>query len=341
MSAQWAVKCGLVILLCFQNTAETVVMRQSRTASSVQSISQTGVILSEVVKFVLSIGCLLLGGESPRSVASSRHELVQASVPALVYLVQNNLQYIAISYLDAATFAITYQLKILSTALLSVWLLNKYVNTTQWWALRLLVAGVAMVQVANGPASQPRYDGGHHDGFFTPQTVTGLAAILVATILSGVSGVYTEMILKKTSVSLWARNAQISCMSMAIGFVMLAASDDLGRVRREGFFVGYNAWTVSAILLKSGGGLLVAGVIKYADNIVKSFSTAMSAVLTTAISVVCLGLQVRPTFLIGVGLVCYSTLLYGGLDLGALLTGFPRRRPQCGGPRGDAPRKGG
>lgn len=44
--------------------------------------------------------------------------------PALMYTVQNMLQYIAITYLDAATFQVTSQLKILTTACCAVLFLH-------------------------------------------------------------------------------------------------------------------------------------------------------------------------------------------------------------------------
>lgn len=44
----------------------------------------------------------------------------------------------------------------------------------------------------------------------------------------------------------------------------------------------YAAWM--AVLLNSMGGLVVAMVVKYADNVVKGFATSVSIVLTALVS---------------------------------------------------------
>lgn len=60
---------------------------------------------------------------------------------------QNNLMFMAVTYLDAATFQVTYQLKILTTALFAVILLGKRLSFMQWMSLITLMLGVALIQM--------------------------------------------------------------------------------------------------------------------------------------------------------------------------------------------------
>lgn len=76
-------------------------------------------------------------------------DLLRLMIPAGLYTVQNNLAYFAMSNLDAATYQLLYQLKILTTALFSVILLKKTLNFKQWISLCVLVLGVGLVQASS------------------------------------------------------------------------------------------------------------------------------------------------------------------------------------------------
>jgi UDP-sugar transporter A1/2/3 len=78
---------------------------------------------------------------------SKPYETSKLAIPSGLYAIQNNLLFIALSYLNAATYQVTYQLKILTTALCSVFMLGKRIEKHQWFSLSMLALGVAFVTV--------------------------------------------------------------------------------------------------------------------------------------------------------------------------------------------------
>ena len=100
-------------------------------------------------------------------------------VPSAVYLIQNNLLYVAASNLDVATYQITYQLKILTTAMFAVTMLNKKLISTQWLSLLILIAGVAMVQLSDVKETKSAATAEEQSKF------VGFTAALTACCLSG------------------------------------------------------------------------------------------------------------------------------------------------------------
>jgi UDP-sugar transporter A1/2/3 len=176
-------------------------------------------------------------------------------VPAVLYLIQNNLQYAAVSLLDAATFQVTYQLKILTTAIFSVILLQKKLTLLKWQSLVILTVGVALIQI---PTDSKKTDESH-DGL---SRFAGLICVLFACILSGLAGVWFEKVLKGSKASLWVRNIQLCFFSIIPGLVFGVYVLDGEAVAEGGFFQGYNVWTWAAILCQAFGGLVVAVVVK-------------------------------------------------------------------------------
>ncbi|CAE7238164.1 Slc35a3, partial [Symbiodinium microadriaticum] len=287
-----------------------ILVKQSRLKGG-DWVPQTGVILQEALKGLASLVLAARLGEPLAGALLDPRELIRSSVPAFLYLVQNNLQYVSLAYLEPATYTVTYQLKILSTAVCFVLLLGQRLTLQRWLALGLLVVGVVLVQLATLEDELPDASRKSRRVGWSGQ-VTGLLTTMLSAAISGLAGVYTEKILKGSNVTLWVRNVQLAAWSAVIGLAGLAGTGDLEGIQRHGFFYGYNAWICASVCNNAFGGLLIAAVIKYADNILKNFATSVSIVLTTALSIMYFGLQLNGTFLVGVVAVCYSIFLYGG-----------------------------
>ncbi|XP_073499159.1 UDP-N-acetylglucosamine transporter isoform X2 [Phyllobates terribilis] len=303
-------------ILVFQTTSLVLTMRYSRTLKEEgpRYLSSTAVVAAEVLKIV---ACILLvykdNSCSVRALNRVIHdeiinkpmETLKLAIPSGIYTLQNNLLYVALSNLDAATYQVTYQLKILTTALFSVSMLQKKLTKYQWLSLVILMAGVTFVQWPTDSPSVPSKEVSVGSRF------VGLMAVLTACFSSGFAGVYFEKILKETKQSVWIRNIQLGFFGGIFGMMGVLVYDG-DRVSKEGFFQGYNNLTWTVVALQALGGLVIAAVIKYADNILKGFATSLSIILSTLISYFWLQ-DFVPTsvFFLGAIFVISATFLYG------------------------------
>jgi len=81
-------------------------------------------------------------------------------------------------------------------------------------------------------------------------------------------------------------------------------------VETNGFFFGYTNIVWFVIVLQAVGGLLVAVVVKYTDNILKGFATSASIITSSLLAVALFGFEPSLLFLISVSMVIYSMYLY-------------------------------
>lgn len=197
---------------------------------------------------------------------------------------------------------VTYQLKILTTAFFAVTILRKKLRAMQWGALSFLLVGVVLVQLAQaGPAKAPSGIEQNH--------LLGFGAALTACFLSGFAGIYFEKILKGSDISIWMRNVQLSLLSLPFGFVTCLFNDG-AVIKSHGFFVGYDAFVWYLIALQAGGGLVVAMVVKYADNILKGFATSLAIIISCVASIYLFDFQLSAQFTSGAALVICSIFMY-------------------------------
>ncbi|XP_013073108.1 UDP-N-acetylglucosamine transporter-like isoform X2 [Biomphalaria glabrata] len=305
-----------LVLLTLQNALLILVMRYVRTRDGEMFVATTAVIMSEAFKFVACLFIILIqtGGIKPwlkllyEDIILEPMDCVKVSIPSLIYVLQNNLLYVAVSNLDAATFQVTYQLKILTTAIFSVVMLKKVLSKLQWVSLVILFVGVAIVQM------QP--DGNQKSKVATEQNpVMGLVAVIISCFMSGFAGVYFEKILKGTRQSVWLRNVQLGVLGVLIGLITMYLKDG-DKVSKNGFFNGYDPIVWFVVCLQSFGGLLVAVVVKYADNILKGFATSAAIICSCVASLYFFDFQLSLEFTFGAGLVIAAVYIYSKYEVG-------------------------
>ena len=220
-----------------------------------------------------------------------------------ILVIQNNLQYIAAENLDVATFQVTYQIKILTTAGFSVLLLHKSLNLSKWVSLFLLALGIGIVQVQSVGGM------GTESMASLMNPAAGLVAVLIACCTSGLAGVYFEMVLKNSQTDLWIRNTQLSFFSVIPA--ALPAVFELSRSEnRLDLFRNFGGWAWATVFIQVFGGLVTALVIKYADNILKGFATSLSIVISCLASVALFNFPLTFTFAFGASVVLAATWMY-------------------------------
>ncbi|XP_077462684.1 UDP-galactose translocator isoform X2 [Stigmatopora argus] len=295
-------------VLVVQNASLILSIQYVRMLPGEKFLATSAVVMAEILKVLTCVLIILLQKRfnvketiSCLVDAILQKDVLKLSVPSLIYTLQNNLQYIAISNLPAATFQVTYQLKILTTAIFSVLMLKKTLSKVQWLSLLLLFVGVAIVQVQLGGSKQ--------EVRANQNNAVGLAAVIISCMSSGFAGVYFEKILKGSSASVWVRNVQLGIFGTALGMLALWWNDG-ATVTRLGFFSGYTSMVWCVILNQTFGGLLVAVVVKYADNILKGFATSFSIIISTVMSIYLFAFHVDQLFIAGAGLVIGAVYMY-------------------------------
>ena len=86
---------------------------------------------------------------------------------------------------------------------------------------------------------------------------------------------------------------------------------DGDNVDEKGMLFGYTALVWIVIFMQAFGGLLVAVVVKYADNILKGFATSFSIIISCVVSVYLFDFHINGQFMLGAVLVIAAVLLYG------------------------------
>lgn len=369
---------SITLMIC-QYVCQVLITRFASTRANTNPqqpafIKTVAIVLKEALEAFVSFLLLFAfmnrqnSGKSPLVILAEPLTNVSMLLPALAYTLKNFLIFVAIDHLDAATFTVSYQLKILTTAVFLVLMLKRRLSSIQWLSLCVLVGGVAMVELSAKKAAiaidkeeplliqlnssssniirqqqfaqehtiltttfNPALSSNrslsspllhlpvaipavpHVSEFRMPHSQEnfwlGFGAVLGACIFSGYAGVYLEKIVKQPGDSLWLRNFQL-CFQSTLIASGIAILKDFTQIHEHGPLIGFDLLVWAVVLIQVLGGLLVAMVIRYGDNILKAFANSVAILGISLLSCFLFGSTLGWLFAIGTGLVVGSMVLY-------------------------------
>ncbi|OKL61606.1 hypothetical protein UA08_03770 [Talaromyces atroroseus] len=324
-------------------------------------VTSTAVFLTEAIKLALSLTVALyeISKRAPASMpATSLFSTLSDTIfsgdswklalPALLYTVANSLQYVALSNLVPATFQITYQAKLLFTAIFGLLMLQKYTPARNWGLLLFLAIGIVLLNAPghgsgrlvarDGYVHFPRsmeewkqakgyspmnivkrsasYEGIEEDILLEHPPLDdhlGLIATLFACVASALAATSFEKVIidSVAKTSIWIRNVQLALYSVVPAFFVGVIFLDGETIANQGFFAGYS-WIVWLIIfIQAIGGIGAGLTIAYADRTAKTTATGLSLVASILSSLSLFGLKLSANFCIGAAIVLVATFLYG------------------------------
>jgi len=288
-----------LLALVLQNTVLVLLMKLSYRESAAKYSAAQAVLSSELLKlFVCGIQiCWSSGLEHLAIMVRSMKSEVNLLFPCLLYVLQNNLLYVAINNLDTTVYVICYQAKILTTAFFSYLLLGTVLEPQQIFALVLLALGISCTQVSKG-SSESIAQMNH--------SLIGLFAVLTASLTSGFAGVYLERIYKESRKSIWDRNFYLSIFSLPISLLSVLYAAE----RADAMFSGFDSIVWFVVVLQAAGGIVTSFVMRHASALLKCFAVSISICLCMMMSAHAEKQTLASNQVIGALLVNVSIFLY-------------------------------
>ncbi|XP_039058071.1 CMP-sialic acid transporter 1-like [Hibiscus syriacus] len=260
-------RCLVASLLTVLTSSQGILTNLSQTNGKYKYDYTTIPFLAEVFKLMVSSVFLWRDSKKspPPKVTTDWRTVRLFPIPSIIYLIHINVKISTLIYVDASTYQIMGNLKIVTTGILFRLFLKKKLSNLQWMAIVLLAVGTTTSQVKGcGEASC--------DSLFSAP-IQGYMLGILSACLSALAGVYTEFLMKKNNDSLCWQNIQLYMFGTIFNMAQLVMDDFRGGFEKgpwwQRLFNGYRITTWMVVLNLSSTGLLVSWLMKYADNIVR------------------------------------------------------------------------
>lgn len=265
--------------------------------------------LTEITKVFFAIVMLLLQarnqkvGEKPllsiSTFMQAARNNVLLAVPAFLYAINNYLKFVMQLYFNPATVKMLSNLKVLVIALLLKVVMKRRFSIIQWEALALLLIGISVNQLRSLPEGTTALG--------LPVTMGAYVYTFIFVTVPSMASVYNEYALKSQyDTSIYLQNLFLYGYGAMFNFLGIVVTAIFKGPSSFDILEGHSRATMLLIANNAAQGILSSFFFKYADTILKKYSSTVATIFTGIASAVLFGHKLTMNFLIGISIVFIS-----------------------------------
>ncbi|KAI8002755.1 CMP-sialic acid transporter 2 [Camellia lanceoleosa] len=308
-SKQRALNVLLVVGDCVLVGLQPILVFMSKVDGSFKFSPISVNFLTECAKVLFAIVMLLLQarrqkvGEKPVLtlsifVQAARNNALLA-VPALLYAINNYLKFIMQLYFNPATVKMLSNLKVLVIAVLLKIIMKRRFSIIQWEALALLLIGISINQLRSLP------EGATALGL--PVATSAYVYTLIFVTVPSLASVYNEYALKSQyDTSIYLQNLFLYGYGAIFNFLGILVTAMVKGPSSFDIFEGHSKATMLLIFNNAAQGILSSFFFKYADTILKKYSSTVATIFTGIASAALFGHTLTINFMLGITVVFIS-----------------------------------
>lgn len=265
--------------------------------------------LTEITKVFFAVVMLLLQarnqkvGEKPllsiSTFMQAARNNVLLAVPAFLYAINNYLKFVMQLYFNPATVKMLSNLKVLVIALLLKVVMKRRFSIIQWEALALLLIGISVNQLRSLPEGTTALG--------LPVTMGAYLYTFIFVTVPSMASVYNEYALKSQyDTSIYLQNLFLYGYGAMFNFLGIVVTAIFKGPSSFDILEGHSKATMLLIANNAAQGILSSFFFKYADTILKKYSSTVATIFTGIASAVLFGHKLTMNFLIGISIVFIS-----------------------------------
>ncbi|KAB1213341.1 CMP-sialic acid transporter 3 [Morella rubra] len=224
---------------------------------------------------------------------------VLLAVPALLYAINNYLKFTMQLYFNPATVKMLSNMKVLVIAVLLKIIMRRRFSIIQWEALALLLIGISVNQLRSLPEGTTALG--------LPVATGAYVCTLIFVTVPSMASVFNEYALKSQyETSIYLQNLFLYGYGAIFNFLGIVGTAIFVGPSSFDILQGHSKATMLLIANNAAQGILSSFFFKYADTILKKYSSTVATIFTGIASAALFGHTLTVNFLLGISIVFIS-----------------------------------